>query len=450
MPQFRDRFGTDSPVTQGLVVSSILMTASVAAIFSGPFADRFSRTHIFATGAVIFSLGSLITATSGNLGMLLTGRCIAGFGQGLFWSTITVYITEIAPTNIRGRLSCIAQLYITMGIALGYFVSYGCVKLTSSTSWRLPFIIQTVLSLQFALGSVFLPHSPRWLQHVGRTDEASRTWSYLGFSAIEVQKEQEFVQRQASVQYVGWYATAKMLWSKDVRGRTALGVFLMAMQQACGINAIVYYAPILFAQAGLKPMTTAFLASGISALLNCLYTIVAQTFTDRLGRRSFVIVGGTMISISMLLIGTLYATHASESAVGKWMIVGCLYLFLFVFSMTWGIVTRIYCTEIQPIRTRAAATSLAQCAHWVVDWLIAFTAPLYLSKSASGPYFLFGSCALLTAIVCVLFQPESRGITLEGLDGLFEVSPWRKLLEKYVSRRHEGREEPIALTLRRA
>jgi hypothetical protein len=132
--------------------------------------------------------------------------------------------------------------------------------------------------------------------------------------------------------------------------------------------------------------------------------------------------------------------------------------------MSWAVVNRIYCSEIQPMATRAAATSLGQCANWVcshsffssgfvqskklctqvVNWIIAFTTPLFLAHSSSGPYFLFGSCATLTVLVCVLFQPESRGISLEALEGVFAVSPWRRMLSRTSTYRH-GRASAIPL-----
>jgi len=93
-------------------------------------------------------------------------------------------------------------------------------------------------------------------------------------------------------------------------------------------------------------------------------------------------------------------------------------------------VNRTYCSEIQPMKTRAAATSLGQCANWVVNWIIAFSTPIFLSHSGSGPYFMFGGFSFLTVLVCIAFQAESRGISLEGLDVIFEVSPWRKILER--------------------
>lgn len=198
MPQFEAQFNSISATLQGLIVSSILITASISSIFAGHLSDRISRTRTFALGGLVFGVGSLIASTSYKLPQLFVGRCIAGVGEGLFLSTVTVYILEISPTNLRGRLSCLCQLLITTGIAAGknltlsllciclmnhpgYFVSYGSINLSSSISWRLLFIMQAIVSFIFSAGSLFLPHSPRWLQHVGRTEDAARAWGETRF-----------------------------------------------------------------------------------------------------------------------------------------------------------------------------------------------------------------------------------------------------------------------------
>ena len=141
--------------------------------------------------------------------------------------------------------------------------------------------------------------------------------------------------------------------------------FTLTMCQACGIDGVLYYAPVLFKQAGLSSNTASFLASGVSGLINIALTIFTQMFTDNWGRRPSMINGGVVIAGSMLTIGTLYASGATEQAAGRWAVIVLLYVFLVAFSMSWAVVNRIYCSEIQPMATRAAATALGQCANWV-------------------------------------------------------------------------------------
>lgn len=158
--------------------------------------------------------------------------------------------------------------------------------------------------------------------------------------------------------------------------------------------------------------------------------------------------GGFLIALSMLTIGTLYASKATDYQAGRWAVIVLIYIFVIGFNSTWAICIRIICVEIQPPRTRAAVSSLGQCANWVrhlfqsvhmdahlpqaVNWIIALTTPLFLAKSSSGPYFLFGTCSLLTAFVCIAYQPETRGSSLEEVDENFSQSPWQSLLPNNV------------------
>ncbi|KAH9835803.1 general substrate transporter [Rhodofomes roseus] len=432
MPQFVSRFsksGVLSATIQGLIVSIILITASMASLVSGPLSDRISRTRTISLGAIIFAGGSAISCASRTLAMLFVGRCLAGIGEGLFLSAVTVYAVEIAPASARGRLGSMVQLLCTMGIASGYFICYGTVRIPTSLSWRFPFGLQAVVSTALAVGSPFLPHSPRWLRHVGRAADADAAWATLGVGSADAQKTEENASRDAT-QRLSWWLEAQQLWKEGVRARTALGVFLMGMQQASGIDGVLYYAPVLFAQAGLSASTASFVASGVSGLINVICTIIVQIFADDWGRRPSMIFGGAVIGLSMVSIGSLYASQASDTPAGRWAIIVLIYIFVVGFCASWAIVTRIICSEIQPMRTRAAATSLGQCANWVVNWIIAFTTPMFLARTSSGPYFLFGSCSLVTTLVCLAFQPETRGATLEEVDKAFEVAPWKAALKR--------------------
>ncbi|KAI5119490.1 hypothetical protein M0805_009514 [Coniferiporia weirii] len=430
MPQFLEQFAPITATLQGLVVSSILITAAVASVLAGPLSDRISRTYTFSLGSAIFAVGSTIVASSSTLAQLLVGRCIAGVGEGLFLSVIIVYHCEIAPSAIRGSLACTLQLLITIGIASGYFVCYGTVRMVGSMSWRIPFTLQTCLAVAYAIGSPFLIHSPRWLRHVGRNEDALKAWTRLGLNPAEAEKEDISAANEArdGERRGNWKTEARQLWRKDLRKRTILGCFLMGMQQLSGIDGVLYYAPILFTQAGLSSTKAAFFASGVSGLLNVACTIITQPFQDKWGRRPVVLIGGSIIAGCMLTIGSIYASNAHTTASGRWAVIILIYVFVVSFSMSWAISNRIYASEIQPMRTRAAATSLGQAANWVVNWVVAFSTPLFLARSTSGPYFLFGACSALTVIVCAAFLPESKGVSLERLDEIFQTSPWRKIL----------------------
>ncbi|KAF9817493.1 hypothetical protein IEO21_03344 [Rhodonia placenta] len=446
MSQFQEQFsktGHLSSTVQGLIVSTILITAAIASLVSGPLSDRISRTRTIALGAIVFAAGSVISCSAHALAQLLVGRCVAGVGEGLFLSAITVYAIEIAPASARGRLGSVVQLLVTTGIAAGYFVCYSTVRVGSSFSWRFPFGMQAVVSVVLAVGAPFLPHSPRWLRHVGRDAEAEIAWLKLGVISADAHKTEEHVRRDASERTNIWQELSH-LWTKGIRTRTILGVFLMGMQQASGIDGVLYYAPVLFSQAGLSATTASFIASGVSGIINVVLTFAVQFFADKWSRRASMIRGGIVIGVAMILIGSLYASHASDTVAGRYAIIVLIYIFVVGYVASWAIVTRTICSEIQPMRTRAAATSLGQCANWVVNWAIAFSTPLFLARSSYGPYFLFGGCSLFTTLVCIGFQPETRGASLEEVDKAFEEPPWRVMLNKRKALARSGDGEDAA------
>ncbi|KAL5511144.1 hypothetical protein ACEPAH_4359 [Sanghuangporus vaninii] len=430
MDQFLDRFSPITPIVQGLIVSCILITAATFSLFAGPLSDRISRKHTMTVGGAIFAVGSAIVASASKLPQIFAGRCLAGAGEGLFLSVITVYTCEIAPAAIRGTLACTIQLFITIGVASGYFVCYGTNKLEGDMSWRTPFILQALVSACFSAGTPFLVHSPRWLLHVGRHDDALKAWTRLGLGPTEAEKEDiktSSAEREQQQQQ-NWKTELRQMWKKDVRKRTVLGCFLMGMQQLSGIDGVLYYAPVLFTQAGLSSTKAAFLASGVSGLLNVACTLVTQPFQDKWGRRPSILLGGSAIAACMLTIGSIYASSAHTTQPGRWAIIVLIYLFVVAFAMSWAIVIRTCASEIQPARTRAAATSLGQAANWVVNWVVAFSTPLFLAQSTSGPYFLFGACSALTVAIAAALLPESKGVSLEALDEIFQTSPWRRMV----------------------
>ncbi|KAJ7506619.1 general substrate transporter [Mycena galericulata] len=433
MPQFEKQFGSLSATVQGLLVSSIIATAALSAVGSGALSDRISRTYTISLGAFVFSVGCAIACSAKALPQLFIGRCITGFGQGLYISSITVYVAEISPASKRGRAMTTVQLLNTIGIASGYFTCFGTVKYADSIAWRLPLGLQAVVAMVLAVGTPFFPHSPHWLLSVGRSADAEAATLTLGLRLTEIQKEDEVSAggpaREVSKQTLR--QQAKALWAKDVRFRTLFGLFLMGMQQACGIDAVLYYAPVLFRQAGLSSATASFLASGVSGIVMVVLTAGSQLFQDKWARRTQMIGGGSIIAGCMLVMGSLYASDAAQTQAGKRTLIALIYLFIAAFIFSWALVIRVIASEMQPKRTRAPATSLAQCFGWAINWVIAFSTPLFLTRSSSGPYFMFGSCALLTVVICAVFQPETKGLTLEALDREFEDTKLQTAVKRY-------------------
>ncbi|KAI0487738.1 general substrate transporter [Xylaria cf. heliscus] len=418
MPQFTQSLGTFSASLLGFTVSIILLTGSVPSVFAGHLADKYGRLKIIIPGALLFGTGALVQGTSYSQAQLIIGRSIGGFGEGIFLSIISTYNCEIAPVRYRGTLAGLPQFMAVTGIALGYFTCYGSIHIDSSIAWRLPFIIQALISAFLIWCCFIFPESPRWLQIKGKGEEARQALERLELNAIEAERIMATATGQATS--LSPWRSFLMLFRKAYRHRTTLALFILGMVQLSGIDAILYYAPILFKQAGLDSDNATFLASGVSGILMLAITIPAFLLADKWGRRTSAITGGVILSGCMFLIGALYASDVVHpSGIARWVVIVSVFVFSLTYCATWGIVGRIYASEIQPDHTRAAATCVAQGLGFFTNWLVAILAPVLLDASSSAAYFLFGALALSTVVVLVAYMPETRGRTLEDIQDAF-------------------------------
>lgn len=376
MASFSSTFGHVSSTIHGVVVSSILIGGTASGLFAGNVSDIYGRTSTITAGAIIFGIGATLECTAFQLAQFIAGRVIAGIGEGIFLGNLVVYVCEIAPARRRGPLCSVIQFMIQLGVTLGYFISYGTARIKdSSLSWRIPLGVQALVSFAFAIACFVLPPSPRWLLAKGRKEEAISTSERLGlaFSELEEMVEKPSSETSSIIEMTllssirANFRDMAQVFSSHARKQTALACFMMAFQQFSGIDGVLYYAPLLFQQAGLQSEEASFLASGVSALIMLAVTIPASIYADHWGRRMSVITGGLILTTCMLVIGSLYASNSvrGDSGAARWVVIVAIYIFAIAFSVSFAISIRIYSSEIQPADTRAGATSLAQSANWV-------------------------------------------------------------------------------------
>ncbi|KAK7955270.1 general substrate transporter [Apiospora saccharicola] len=491
MDDFKNYVGDPSPTIHGLIVSSILIPAAISSFFAGKVADRLGRPKGIAIGSLIFGIGAALEAASVHIAMFVVGRIVEGIGEGLYLGTLVVYICEVSPPRHRGALTTAPQLLVTLGLVTGFFTCYGSADIPSSFSWRLPFLLLAGYSLVFSVTTLlWLPASPRWLTLRGREDEAAAAWEKLGVDAADREKILEqlpdsvadgtanaaTVDASGSIMMtaVGPAAAAaaatlpgnpeapptttkkpksnsnsKMLdvLAPEARPRLLLAVFLMGMQQLSGIDG----------QAGLDSNASAFLASGVSAIVIFAVTIPATLWADRWSRRANTILGGLGMTLTMFLMGALYASnsvHPTEGA-GRWVVIVCIYVFAVLYCISWAVDIKVYAAEIQLPATRASATSIAHGSNWLSNFLVALVTPTLLAKTSYGAYFLFGGCTLLTALVCWGFMPETRGRSLDDIDRAFRerskttVTTEKKKKKKQGSHASSGFRQFVSKTVAR-
>jgi MFS family permease len=337
---------------------------------------------------------------------------------------------------------------ICLGLVVGFFTCYGTGRIEGSMSWRLPFIVLVALATAFiASVLIYLPPSPRWLRLQGRDAEAEAAWEKLGVKMEDRQNMEEDLEGAIYPSDSGFRALPLQekqrgarfldLFTKEVRGRTLLAVFLMGSLQLSGIDAVLYvghapptrppirltrnqYAPLLFRQAGLDSEEASFFASGVTGIALVVVSVPALLMADKWGRRTSTMVGGLGLTTTILLIGALYASGATSNSVARWVVIVSIYFYAVLFATTWAVSIKVYAPEIQPQHTRAKATAIAHGFNWICNWFVAFIFPIILGKSSSAAYFLFGGCCALTTVVCFFFMIETKGKGLDEIERAFK------------------------------
>ncbi|KAK5991609.1 Glucose transporter GlcP-like protein [Cladobotryum mycophilum] len=429
MPSFKSTVGSFSATIHGVIVSAILIPGAITALVAGALAHRFGHAKVIALGSLIYGIGAAVECGAPSLGGFIFGRLVKGVGNGLFLSNVFVQVSEISPARVRGVMTALPQFITVLGIVIGYFICYGASRLgDSSSSWRIPPGIASGLGLLLSGTYWLTPPSPRWLVSRGRVTEAYDMAKRLGFEQDEQDEllghsmtSDPAEEANSLTLYDALYLTLvefREAFSHSFRGRTAFGCFLLGMQQFSGIDGVLYYAPVLFTQAGLSGDQATFLASGVSAITMLAVTIPATLFADHWGRRISSIIGGILITALMLVMGSLYAANvvSTTSGAGRWVVIVSIYLFAITYSCTWAISFRTFLVESLPRKTRSSASSLAQSCNWVANYIVALITPILISKTLFGVYYLFAFCSLLCTVIVSLYMVETKGLSLEAIE----------------------------------
>lgn len=407
-----DAFHLDT-VGKGSVISIVLVGGILGALINGIVADRLGRKLMVQVAALIFIAGAAASALSPSAGALLASRFILGLALGAVSASAPLYIAEISPAAGRGRLVTLFQLAITIGILLGYFVDRA---LTDSGDWRLMLGTSAVPALILLFGMFILPHSPRWLLKMGRDEEAKDILLKIsGGSVSRADAELNEIRKVISMESKG--GLADMLRPPVSRAFvTGIGLFLL--QQFVGINTVMYYAPSLFREAGMKSPDTAILATVSVGVVNVLATFIAVWLIDRAGRKPLLYAGLAGMLISLTAIGGVFALGdsgggletGSATVIAVWFYIAC-----FAFSL--GPVPWIVMTEIFPLNVRGRAVSIATMSSWGSNLIVSFSfLPLFEAAGAAYTYWLYALVSLLGIVFVWRLVPETKGLSLEEIE----------------------------------
>jgi sugar porter (SP) family MFS transporter len=400
-----------TPFLEGLVVASILLGAAVGAGSAGPLSDRLGRRNLILIAAVTFSVGAIGAALAPGVGVLVLFRVVLGLAVGAAALIVPLYLSEIAPTEIRGAISSLNQLMITVGILLAFIVN---ALLANSGAWRWMLGLAVIPSLILLVGMYFMPETPRWLVSRGRENEAR---DVLMRSRSEEETENEIREiKEVEREEEGGLQELLAPW---VRPALIVAIGLAVFQQIIGINTIIYYAPTTLKNVGYGD-TAAIYANLIIGAINVLMTLIAIRIIDRVGRKPLLLGGlvGMVVSLTVLGLSTLLLSEpTSPTDTVAIITLLCLAGFIISFAATWGPTVWVMLPEVLPLRIRGTAMGVAIFLHWIANFVVSQTFPSLLAALGPGiPFLGYAVIGVLAFIFVSAFVTETKGRSLEQIE----------------------------------
>jgi sugar porter (SP) family MFS transporter len=406
-------FGLSS-LESGLVVAAVPIGAVLGAGLAGRLSDIYGRRLLILISAGVFVTGSLICAAAPGTEVLVIARMILGAAIGLASATAPVYISEVAPPDIRGRLVTFFQLAVTVGIVVAYIVG---LAFDHVEGWRWMLGLGAVPAFALGIGMLRMPQSPRWLVMAGRDFEARATLARLRSGDPET-IEQEIIEIKDEVSAKP--GTWSDLGRPVIRAALVVGVGLAILQQVTGINTVIYYAPTIVQYTGVDSSSAAILASIAVGIVNVGMTLVAIRLLDRAGRRPLLLAGTAIMGTALVGLALVFIAGAG-STVGSLVAIGSLMLYVAAFAISLGPIFWLLNAEIYPLEVRSKAAAVGTMANWFFNFVVSLTFLSLIDGLGRGGAFLFyaAMCAF-TFWFCKRLVPETKGKHLEEIQAVFE------------------------------
>ena len=380
-------------VAEGWFVSSALVGCIFGVMFTGLINDWFGRKKVLLLSGLLFLISAIGCMLAPTLSILIIFRLIGGIGVGVASMTSPLFIAEISPPNIRGRLVTLYQLAITVGILLAYFANASLLELSAGTYetelfswiiqdevWRAMFGSECIPAVLFFILVLFIPESPRWLALKQKNEQAFKILSRINgpeHAEQELREIKETVGHEAP--------PLQTLLKPGIRKALVIGASLAFLTQICGVNAIIYYGPRILEEAGFA-LSDALGGQVIIGIVNVLFTLIAIWKIDQIGRRPLLIWGVSGIMFSLIMVGLLFYFKVTS---GFWLM-GFILLFIASFAFSFGPVIWTLLSEIYPINVRGTAMSIATLTLWVGTALIGQVVPWMLeSLTPAGTFWIF-------------------------------------------------------------
>ncbi|WP_066836275.1 sugar porter family MFS transporter [Rufibacter ruber] len=401
-----------SSAMMGWIASCAILGCMLGAMFAGGLSDKVGRKKVLMLSAVLFAVSSVGTAMPPSLTWFVVFRLIGGLGIGIASILAPMYITEIAPAAIRGRLVSINQLGIVTGILLIYFVNAGIAGLYDeawniTTGWRWMFGSGIIPSVIFMALLFFVPESPRWLAKKGQVEEPLAILTRINGpqkAQVELNQIRETLSEETG--------TLGELLKPGLRKAFFIGVVLAILSQITGINAIMYYAPEIFKSTG-DGSDSALLQTILVGTVNLLFTIVAIKYVDNWGRKGLLLVGSAGMAVCLLIIGGAFYLEMVKGYV----VLVFILAYIAFFAVSLGPLAFVIIAEIFPNRTRGRAMSICLSALWIAVFVVSQFFPILLEAIGSAyTFWIFMVMSVITFVFVWRLVPETKGKTLEEIE----------------------------------
>lgn len=390
----------------GFAISSALIGCIVGALGVGKPGDIYGRRRMLFISAILFFVSAVWTGAAQTYTGFVIARIIGGLGVGAASVMAPMYIAEISPARLRGRLVSTAQLAIVTGIVAAFFSNYVLARI-GENAWRYMYWAECVpAGLYFILLFLTSP-SPRWLVKVGCVDEARQVIQLVDAEEntetvlADIQESLAHEERSKGVD----------LFHKPYLGLIIIGMVVGMFNQLTGINIIMYYAPKIFKTAGFGENAALLQAVAIGST-NLVFTFVGMVLIDKLGRKTLLMIGGLAMPVCLGMFAYCYM-NAKE----PYLLIVSILVYVMFFCMTQGIVIWVILSEMFPNQIRARASAIASFSLWVFNALTAFLFPVLEEKYGVGPIFIFYSIATLCSFFFFWkYLVETKGKTLEEIE----------------------------------
>lgn len=415
-----------TPLQEGWFVSSALIGCIIGVAFSGGLSDRIGRKKLLFIAAILFLFSAVGCSLLYQLHWLILARLTGGVGIGIASIIVPLYLSEIAPAAIRGRLVTCYQLAITVGILMAYItnsllLSYSAHHALTEVSglidlvyikevWRGMFSIGIVLALLFLGGLFFVPESPRWLIKKGHFSVGHAILNKINNG------KSDLIMNDFSGSITEESGSYRDLLSPKLRKAMLLGILLPLFSQLSGINAIIYYGPSILTDAGIA-MSNSFIGQILFGVANLIFTFIAIWKVDNWGRRPLYLIGTAGATLSLIATGILFHMGLTSSI----LLIISVTVFLACFAFSIGPLKFVVASEIFPTNVRAKALAVSIMVMWVADTIIGQLTPILLKQAGTAATFwVFAFFCLVAFITVYKLLPETKGKSLEEIESFLD------------------------------